>query len=148
MKGLWGEEESKSTQLLASVVFPSAQEGISKSFVDADSPGTATPMLKGIHADGAKITARPRADLNLAKAGATPMEDIRPNAVAVWGGRKSLLQLFLLWNSAQKLMGKQHLLKPALETPQDVHRKPTLLDTRIHLYCCFFTGHLPDQGSA
>lgn len=70
-------------------MFPRAQEGISKSFVDSGSPGTATLMLKGVNADadGTKLTARPKPDLNLGKAGATPMERIRPNASTVWGGR-------------------------------------------------------------
>lgn len=82
--------------LLTSVVFPRAQEGISESLVDAGSPGIVPLMLNGAHvdADGTKLTARPRPDLSLDKAGVTPMEGIRPNAAAVWGGRKLLLQLF------------------------------------------------------
>lgn len=56
--------------------------------------------------------------------------------------------VILPWNSAQKLMGKQHLPKSALKTPQDAHRKTTLLDAGIYFYCCCFTGHLPEQGFA
>lgn len=53
-------------------------------------------MLKVVHADGdgTKLSARAKPGLNLDKAGAAPMEGIKPNAVAVWAGRKSLLQLF------------------------------------------------------
>lgn len=55
--------------------------------------------------------------------------------------------VILLWNSAQKLMGRQHLPKSALKTSQDGHRKTTSLDTGINFYCCCFTGHLPGKRS-
>lgn len=90
------KENPPQYNLLTSVVFPRAQEGISESLMDAGSPGRATPMLKGVRvdADGTKLTARPRPDLSLDEAGASPVEGIRQNAAAVWGGRKLLLQLF------------------------------------------------------
>lgn len=48
-------------------------------------------------------------------------------------GREEIaLALILLWNSAQKLMDKQHLPKSALKTLQDVHRKTYLKQEFIY----------------
>lgn len=90
MRELWGEEESKFTPDATSW-FRRGQEGISKSLLNAVAPDASrSPCRCRWYKHHSKAEAR----FQSGQASAAPVEGVRPNAAAVWGRRKLLLQLF------------------------------------------------------
>lgn len=100
--GSCGERRKANPPLIYSFILSGVPQGSGIHFQNScgcRSSGAAPLKINVIHADGdgTKPTARPKPGLNLDKAFgscASPMEGMKPNAVAAWTGRKSFLQLF------------------------------------------------------